>query len=160
MGGKAEAATIEATKEIQPAEAIAVTEATDNKAMTTAKKLEVCPDVKVHANLSTFHEALHPMHVALKDGNFDEMRKDFTALEAAAPGIETAQCPMTDKCPPDCKKAFESKKANLLKSIDEVGIACKGADNKKLEDSFNVMHEAYVDFASMCKQEMPAETKQ
>jgi len=123
------------------------------------KIAETCPDTKGQAELEAFHGAMSPMHMALEDNKYDEMRKDYPNLAKTTDGIKAYNCPMGDKCPPECKKAFEGKKAELLKAVDEVGVACKGTDDKKLESAFMTMHEAYINFATMCKAEKPAEEK-
>jgi hypothetical protein len=117
----------------------------------------ICPDVTGKAQLENFHNALEPMHQALNEKNYDAMRSSMPTLEEAASGLKAAQCPMGDKCPPDCKKNFEAKRANLLKTVDDVNVASKGTDNAKLENAFNAMHTAYIEFASSCN--MPNATK-
>ena len=131
-------------------------------AMTTSeapKIAETCPDVNGEAALENFHKAMSPMHMALEDNKYAEMREKYPELLKASEGIKAYSCPMGDKCPPECKKSFDDKKAELLKGVEAVGLACKSTDDKQLESSFMAMHEAYVGFASMCKHDKPAEEK-
>lgn len=120
------------------------------KALTAAHAGAQCPDVSSKEALNAFHESLHPMHMALGEGKYDEIRSLYSKLELASAGVAAYKCPMGDKCPPECRKEFEARKANLLKSVEVLGAACKGDDNKKVEETFNVMHEAYIKFASTC----------
>ena len=114
-----------------------------------------CPDVAGKAQLENFHNALEPMHQALNEKDYDAMRGSMPKLDEAASGLKAAQCPGGDKCPPDCRKNFEAKRANLLKTVDEVNAAGMGTDNAKLEEAFMAMHTAYIEFASSCN--MPKE---
>lgn len=115
-----------------------------------------CPDVTGKAQLENFHNVLQPMHEALNEKNYDAMRGSVPKLEDAAAGLKAAQCPGGDKCPADCKKNYEAKKANLLKKVDDVNDASKTTDNAKFEKAFMAMHTAYIEFASSCN--MPKET--
>jgi hypothetical protein len=128
-------------------------------AVEAPKLAETCPDVHGEAALEAFHEAMHPMHMALEDGKYADLRKGYPELLKASEGIKGYSCPMSDKCPPECKKAFDDKKTGLLKDVEALGVACNGTDDKKVEASFMSMHEAYIGFASMCKHEKPAEEK-
>ena len=116
-----------------------------------------CPDVAGKAQMENFHNAMQPMHEALGQKNYDVMRSSVPKLVEAAGQLRAAQCPMGDKCPPDCKKNFEAKKASLLNAVNEVSAASKGTDNAKFEKAFMTMHEAYINFASTCN--MPAVSK-
>jgi len=139
-----------------PAAVINATDASVSSTSAAPKLAETCPDVKGQASLEAFHEAMHPMHMALEDGKYAELRKGYPELAKNSEGIKAYNCPMSDKCPPECKKSFDGKKAELLKAVEELGVACNGTDDKKLESSFMTMHEAYIGFASMCQHEKPA----
>jgi hypothetical protein len=118
-----------------------------------------CPDVTGRAAINRFHENMHPMHVALEEDNYSEIRNLFPKLQETVKGVSDYKCPMADKCPPECLKDFESKKAGLLKAVDELGAACKGEDDARIDATFAVMHDAYIQFASMCKHPEPAKTE-
>lgn len=141
----------------QAAEA-AVTEA---PAATTEAKIPEgsCPEVGEHNALNAFHECMHPMHAALEESKYAEMRELYPKLKEASKGLVDYKCAMWDKCSQECKKDFETKKAGLLKSVDDLGESCKGEDNAKIEAAFAVMHDAYITFASKCAPAKPAETK-
>jgi hypothetical protein len=130
----------------QPATAVATQAvAKDEKVMEGA-----CPDVSDRSQLETFHELMHPMHMALEDQDYATIRTGMPKLAEASKGVAAYKCPASDKCSPDCVKKFDEKKAMFLKSVDELNAACKTDDNAKVDATFGVMHEAYVGFASMC----------
>lgn len=108
------------------------------------------PDVTGKNQLHAFHENLHPMHMALKESKYAEIREMYPKLKESSKGIAEYKCPIWDKCSDECKKDFETKKAGLLTAVDNLGEACKGEDNAKIDASFNVMHDAYIQFASKC----------
>ena len=139
-----------ANAEAQPASAAAIVQGKSVEETAVPHTAASCPDVGSKEALNSFHANMHPMHVALNDGKYDEIRTLFSKLEATTAGVASFMCPMGDKCPPECLKEFETRKASLIKSVDELGAACKSDDNKKVEDSFNTMHEAYIKFASQC----------
>jgi hypothetical protein len=139
-----------------PAAVINAKDAAATATLAAPKIAETCPDTKDQAALENFHKAMQPMHAALEENKYAELRGGYTDLAKASEGIKTYNCPMSDKCTPECKKSFDGKKADLLKSVEELGVACNGTDDKKLEASFMTMHEAYVGFASMCQHEKPA----
>lgn len=142
-----------------PAAVINTKDASVTTTSIAPKIAETCPDTKDQAALETFHKAMSPMHMALEDGKYAELRKGYPELAKASVGVKDYNCPMSDKCSPECKKGFEGKRGELLKAVEELGVACNGNDDKKLESSFMTMHEAYVGFASMCKPAKPAEEK-
>jgi hypothetical protein len=142
-------------------EAVAPAAATE-QALTDAKApkiAETCPDVDGNKALENFHNAMSPMHMALEDNKYAEVRGGYAELLKASEGVKTYSCPMGDKCPPECKKSFDEKKSTLLKDVEELGAACKGTDDKQVDAAFMAMHEAYVSFASMCKHDKPSEDK-
>ncbi len=114
------------------------------------KVAESCPDVTGRAALSSFHEVMSPMHMAFEENKYDEMKSSMPKLIEASKGIASSKCPSSDKCPPDCIKKFDEKKAALLKGVEELDLAFKGDDTKKVDAAFMTMHQAFVDFASVC----------
>jgi hypothetical protein len=109
-----------------------------------------CPDVAGKNELTNFHNNMHPMDMALKVGNYAEIKSSMPKLMEASKGVAAYKCPMTGKCSPECLKAFDDKKTTLLKAVDELNLACQGDDNKKIDAAFGTMHQAYVEFAGMC----------
>jgi hypothetical protein len=162
---KAEAATGAAqVAPVNEAEVKAELKATSNmetpKAAGEAKIAEgSCPDVTGKTSLNNFHELMHPMHMALQDGNYAEIRSSMPKLQAASEGVATYKCPMDDKCSPECKAKFEAKKTSLLKSVKTLNLACQGSDDKMIDESFGAMHAAYIDFAGMCNPKAEGEKK-
>lgn len=118
-----------------------------------------CPDVAGNDKLTNFHEPMHTMHTALNDGKYGAIRAELPNLEKGAVGLAGYKCPMGDKCPPECKKGFDAKKANLLNTVGELKTACQGTDNEVVKTAFMNMHAAYIEFASMCNEGKTAETK-
>ncbi len=121
-------------------------------AVTTAKATDETGEMPGKAEFENFHNVLHPMHMALKDGKYDEIKSSMPKLMEASKGLAASKCPMPGKCTPDCMKSFETKKASLMKAVDGLDAACKTNDNKQIETSFNTMHTAYYDLAAMCGQ--------
>jgi hypothetical protein len=114
------------------------------------KVAESCPDVTGKAALSGFHEVMSPMHMAFEDNKYDEMKSSMPKLIEASKGIASYKCPNSDKCPPDCIKKFDEKKAALQKGVEDLDLAFKSDDTKKIDSAFMTMHQAFVDFAGMC----------
>ena len=109
-----------------------------------------CPDVTGKDQVQAFHENMHPMHVALEESKYAEIREMYPRLKESSKGIADYKCPAWDKCSDECKKDFETKKAGLLTAVDNLGEACKGEDNAGIDATFGVMHDAYMQFASKC----------
>lgn len=155
---------VKATSAVAPVEAQVTAEAgieADTKVAGEMKVAEKgCPEVGEKTALNSFHENMHPMHVALEEAKYAEIREMYPKLNESSKGIADYKCDNWDKCSEECKKDFETKKAGLIKSIDELGVACKSEDNAKIDAAFGVMHEAYIGFASKCAHEKPAETKE
>jgi hypothetical protein len=114
------------------------------------KVAESCPDVTGKAALSDFHEIMSPMHMAFEDDKYGEMKSYMPRLVEASKELASYKCPNSDKCPPDCIKKFDEKKAALLKGVGDLDLAFKSDDNKKIDSAFMTMHQAFVDFAGMC----------
>ncbi len=109
-----------------------------------------CPDVSERAALNEFHEAMHPMHAALNEKDFEGLNKCLPNLLKASAALVDYRCEGYEKCSNPCKKGFDGKKAEFLESIDMLAEACKGKDNEKMTANFDVMHEAYITFANTC----------
>jgi hypothetical protein len=110
----------------------------------------VCPDVSGRATLESFHEAMHPMHVALIEEDFDGFGSCLPNLVKASQALTAYKCYRYDKCPDDCRKNFDGKKAELIEAVDHLSQACKDQDREKITDNFDIMHEAYITFANTC----------
>lgn len=115
-----------------------------------SKTEHVCPDVSGRASLENFHEAMHPMHVALIEEDFDEFDSCLPDLVKASQALTAYKCERYDKCPDDCRKNFDGKKAELIEAVDHLSEACKGKDTEKITADFDVMHEAYITLANTC----------
>lgn len=109
-----------------------------------------CPDVSGRADLKGFHEAMHPMHMALMDEDFDELQKCLPDLLKASQALADYKCEGYEKCSKPCKKGFDGKKAELIEAVDGLKEVCRGKDNEKMTANFDVMHEAYITFANVC----------
>ena len=124
-----------------------------------AKEDHVCPDVTERTALMNFHEAMHPMHVAYQENNFDQLREKLPTLMKTTKAVGEYKCDGYEKCSDPCRKNFDGKKGDLLESVNSLKEACKGKDNEKVTAAFDVMHEAYITFANTCAhpEEKPAE---
>lgn len=109
-----------------------------------------CPDVSSRAALEGFHESMHPMHVALGEKDFDTIREKLPSLIKASKNVSDYKCASSDKCSDPCRKTFDGRKADLIDSVEQLKLACKGKDNELVTASFDGMHEAYITFANTC----------
>jgi hypothetical protein len=103
--------------------------------------------------LTQFHAAMHPMALAI--GFEGEGKKDYAAVRAAYPNVKTktealAKMSCDSTCTKD-PKAFELKRSALVTAVDELGLACNGKDDAKIDPAFAKMHESYVNLATCCK---------
>lgn len=112
-----------------------------------------CPDVSTRTALMDFHEAMHPMHVALGASDFSLMREGLSDLVKASKGVKAYKCDGYEQCSKECRKNFDGKKKALLNAVNDLKKACKGKDDQKVADKFDVMHEAYITFANACVHE-------
>ena len=116
-----------------------------------------CPDVSERAALNEFHEAMHPMHAALNEKDFEELNECLPSLLKASQALIDYKCEGYEKCSEPCKKDFDGRKAELIEAVDGLKEVCKGKDNEKMTANFDVMHEAYITFANTCVHEEKAE---
>jgi len=131
------------------------------KADVKAEGDKVCPDVTDRSALMNFHEAMHPMHVAVKESNFDVLREKLPTLVDATKGVGDYKCAGYENCSDACRKVFDGNKGALMQSVENLKEACKGKDNEKVTLAFDIMHEAYITFANTCShdEEEPVEAK-
>gem|GEM_PF-3337587 len=118
---------------------------------------EGCPDVTGRAALTEFHTAMHSMHQALGANDFVALREGLPQLLKTTDGVKDYKCDGNSQCSKECRKDFDNKKSALLKSVKDLKKACKGNDDQKVADKFNVMHEAYIAFAGVCSPKEGAE---
>jgi hypothetical protein len=166
MHQKASAATTEGEAKVTqvvadpvPSEAAAEVKAAEAaEAKTADMKVpeKGCPEVGEKSAIFNFHETMHPMHVALEEDNYAEVRNLYPKMQATVQGVADYKCANWDKCSEECKAGFNAKKASLVKAVEDLGTACKGEDNAKIDATFGVMHETYISFASMCSHAEPA----
>jgi hypothetical protein len=114
------------------------------------EKVHVCPDVIGKTALEEFHQAMHPMHLALGEENFEEFSQGLPKLMNATENLADYKCDGYEKCSEACRKNFDGKKADLIQSVDRVSEACISRDREKMTANFDVMHEAYITFANTC----------
>jgi hypothetical protein len=110
----------------------------------------VCPDVTGRTALQEFHEAMHPMHMALGAEDFEKFDECLPTLMKASKRLVDYKCDGYEKCPESCRKNFDGKKAELIQAVDQLSEACKGKDKERITADFDVMHEAYITFANTC----------
>lgn len=124
------------------------------KAQAEVKEGEQSCSMKLQCKeLNQFHAAMHPMAMAVGfegDGGKDypKVRSLYPNLKAKAELLGKMVCDET--CVKDVK-AFETKRAELLKSVEELGIACAGKDDSKIDPAFEKMHEGYIQLAMLAK---------
>jgi hypothetical protein len=133
----------------RPAMPVVVPQAADEKISVKVPE-GTCPDVSGNNQLTTFHKAMEPIHEAVNAGKYEELTNLVPKLQEASKSLADYKCPNSSKCSPECLKNFESKKNALIKSVDELSLASKTNDSKKVDESFSVMHSAFIDFAGLC----------
>ena len=117
----------------------------------------VCPEVKERAALKEFHNAMHPMHVALGEENFAGVKEGMPKLMATTEGISKFSCEGYDKCSDACRANFDGNKTALIDAVKVLAKTCKGDDNEMVNKQFETMHEAYITLAKTCvHEEKPA----
>ncbi len=109
-----------------------------------------CPDVSERAALNEFHEAMHPMHAALNEKDFEGLNECLPNLLKASETLIDYKCEGYEKCSDPRKKDFDGRKAELIEAVDGLKEVCKGKDQEKMTANFDVMHEAYITFANVC----------
>lgn len=105
------------------------------------KEQEECPTVEKCKELIEFHEAMHPLHMALQAEDFNSIRAGYAVLSGKADSIKKMRCDET--CVSNVR-AFEEKRTAFLKTVEALGKACENDDNNVLADAFNLMHSAYI----------------
>lgn len=125
-------------------------EAPEHKVLSTSHKKEshVCPTIKQCKELIEFHRAMHPMHLALSKKDYQAVCDGYLKLAEKAEAVKKMVC--DEKYVKDAK-AFEEKRTVLLKTVAELGEACKAKDDKKLTKAFDRMHEAYIELGNLAK---------
>jgi copper chaperone len=98
--------------------------------------------------LNDFHEAMHPLHEALGNGDYTAVRAGYAGLADKAKAVGTMKC---DKSCVKDVNAFEKYRQNLLTSVDRLGDACKQTDDRKLAEAFEKMHDAYNELSQQAK---------
>lgn len=110
----------------------------------------VCPDVTGRTALMEFHEAMHPMHMALGASDFNTLREGLPQLLEASKEVKDYKCAGYENCPKDARKNFDGRRSDLMKAVKNLKKACKGKDDEKVAEKFNIMHEAYIALANAC----------
>ena len=129
------------------AQSMAATALSDEEKEKTA---HVCPDVTGRTALQEFHEAMHPMHMALGAEDFEKFDECLPTLMKASKKLVDYKCDGYEKCSDACRKNFDGKKAELIQAVDQLGEACKTKDKERITADFDVMHEAYITLANTC----------
>jgi len=112
-----------------------------------AAESHACPtDVKCK-ELTDFHEAMHPLHMALEKADFEAIRTGYPTLAQKVDALKKLDCAKT--CSAN-KKDFTKKRDKLVKRVDKLGKAVKGDNDKKLAKEFDSMHDAYVELGNLC----------
>lgn len=113
----------------------------------TAKDDHFCPTLHKSTALIEFHKAMHPLHKALNNGDYQKIRDGFTALSSNIETVKQMKYDASFKANP---KEFEKKRKELAKRVKKLGKAVKDSDDKRLVKEFDKMHEAYIALGSIC----------
>jgi hypothetical protein len=112
-----------------------------------------CGDKVQSMELKQFHAAMHPMALAM--GFEGDEKPDMAKFRALYPKMKEktdilANMPVDEKTAKDTK-AFTEKRAELVKLVDELGVACKGTDDSKINPAFEKVHEGYIQLVTLTK---------
>ena len=107
-----------------------------------------CPTLSQCKDLIEFHDTMHPLHLALSEGQFQVIRDGFPKLAEKADAVKAMKCDKS--CVTDVEK-FEKIRLTLLESVDELGTACKTDDDENLTRAFDKMHASYVELGKLAK---------
>ena len=121
-----------------------------DKASMTAVKTEAhtCPTLTECKELIAFHDAMHPLHMALEANDYEAVRAGYPSLKAKADAVVAMKCDKS--CVTDVSK-FDERRAKLQKSVDGLGKAVSGNNDEKLAKAFDKMHDAYVALGQLAK---------
>jgi hypothetical protein len=159
--GEAKPADCAAHAEAMKAGETAKTEGT--AAPVTAEMVKVEGDAKIAQptcgekmqcmELMQFHAAMHPMALAM--GFEGDEKPDMSKFRALYPKMKEktealAKMPVDEKVAKD-SKAFTEKRTELVKLVDELGVACKGTDDAKINPAFEKVHEGYIQLVTLTK---------
>jgi copper chaperone CopZ len=109
-------------------------------------KGHTCPTISKCQELIDFHEAMHPLHMALSDGDYETIRAGYADLQAKAEAVRKMKCDET--CVKDVK-AFEKKRQEFLDCVAKLGKACQGKNDAELSAAFDNMHDAYIEMGNL-----------
>jgi copper chaperone len=113
-----------------------------------AEEAHTCVTLTQCKELNEFHEAMHPLHEALGNGDYAAVRAGYPELAAKAKALEAMKC---DKSCVKDVATFDKYRQNLIASVENLGKACQRDDNKKLTAAFDKMHEAYNELGQQAK---------
>jgi hypothetical protein len=119
----------------------------------TKSEATACSGKLQSSELMQFHEAMHPMALAI--GFEGEAKPDLAKFRTLYPAMKEkvdalAAIPVDDKIATD-PKAFTEKRAELAKNVSELGIACQGKDDAVINPAFQKVHESYVQLKALSK---------
>ena len=113
----------------------------------------VCGEKKQCLELNQFHAAMHPMALAM--GFEGDEKPDMAKFRTLYPAMKEktealAKMPVDENTAKDTK-AFTEKRTELVKLVDELGVACKGTDDSKINPAFEKVHEGYIQLVTLTK---------
>ncbi len=108
-----------------------------------------CAALKSCKEINEFHEAMHPLAMAIgfegdEEKDYEFVRRNYPELKAKA--VALSKMKIDDKLVTD-RKAFENKRKALIKAVDDFGAAVKKNDHAMMDRTFEIMHQAYIDLA-------------
>lgn len=112
-----------------------------------------CGEKSKCVELMQFHAAMHPMALAL--GFEGDEKPDMTKFRDLYPAMKEktdalAKMAIDETAIKDAKQ-FAEKRVELVKLVDELGVACKGTDDAAIKPAFEKVHEGYIQLAMLTK---------
>ncbi len=113
----------------------------------------LCATLKSCKELNEFHEAMHPLAMAIgfegdEEKDYDFVRQNYPELKAKAMALSKIK--IDDKMVTDTK-AFEKKRKELVKAVEDFGAAISKNDKAMMDRTFEIVHKAYIDLAMLSK---------
>jgi len=112
-----------------------------------------CATLKACKELNEFHEAMHPLAMAIgfegdEEKDYEFVRQNYPELKAKAKALSKMK--IDDRLVTD-RKVFEKKRKDLIKAVDDFGAAIRKNDQAMMDRTFEVVHQAYIDLAMLSK---------
>lgn len=112
-----------------------------------------CAGIRECKELIEFHEAMHPIAVAIgfegdEGKDYDFIRKQYPELKLKMSNLEKMK--IDDRVISD-RKQFVQKRKELKKAVDAFGMAIKKNDHALMDKTFEVVHQGFIDLAMLSR---------